>query len=427
MDRPIKKEINGIDVYYIKSTKFKTITWSFIFLHDEGTELINEYYFLSNILVDNMRKYPTFVKKYRYLFSLYGLDAFSSVTTIEKNIVNQFVITYPNEIYINNEDSLSEKAFIFLNEIITNPKLRQGKLTKKVLKDSLDEAKQSFKILKSDKDMYSYYRFSKVFYQDKLDLQFNFPENERLDEVTQDTLTSTYFDLLDKNRVSLFVTGNFDTEYMDKIIKKHLSNKIVSQDIKIKKREFYYEKGHSSKIVRETDKFVRQARIYLGFGTNIKYMSKKHAALGVFNDIFGGFDQSKLFMDIREKSKLAYYVYSQYLPEEQLIVVPVITDFQNEKKVIDKVKQALKEIQSGNFSDALFSQAKRNAETSLYSIYDSQPVYLMQHIKAYLSKNEKYDLKKRIEEYRNITREDIIEVSKSLVLDTVYTLSKGDD
>ncbi|OQX93782.1 MAG: hypothetical protein B6I17_00920, partial [Tenericutes bacterium 4572_104] len=122
--------------------------------------------------------------------------------------------------------------------------------------------------------MYSYYRFSKVFYQDKLDLQFNFPENERLDEVTQDTLTSTYFDLLDKNRVSLFVTGNFDTEYMDKIIKKHLSNKIVSQDIKIKKREFYYEKGHSSKIVRETDKFVRQARIYLGFGTNIKYMSK---------------------------------------------------------------------------------------------------------------------------------------------------------
>ena len=51
----------------------------------------------------------------------------------------------------------------------------------------------------------------------------------------------------------------------------------------------------------------------------------------------------------------------------------------------------------------------------------------MQHIKAYLSKNEKYDLKKRIEEYRNITREDIIEVSKSLVLDTVYTLSKGDD
>ncbi|OQX93783.1 MAG: hypothetical protein B6I17_00925 [Tenericutes bacterium 4572_104] len=122
MDRPIKKEINGIDVYYIKSTKFKTITWSFIFLHDEGTELINEYYFLSNILVDNMRKYPTFVKKYRYLFSLYGLDAFSSVTTIEKNIVNQFVITYPNEIYIDNEDSLSEKAFIFLNEIITNPK-----------------------------------------------------------------------------------------------------------------------------------------------------------------------------------------------------------------------------------------------------------------------------------------------------------------
>ncbi len=427
MDSPIKKRINGIDVYYIKSTKFKTITWSFVFLHEAGSKLINEYYFLSNILVDNMKKYPTFVKKYRYLFSLYGLDAFSSVTTIEKNILNQFVVTYPNEIYIDNENSLSEKAFLFLNEIITNPKMRLGKLTKKVLKDSLDEAKQSFKILKSDKDMYSYYKFLKVFYQDKIDLQFNFPENERLNDVTIDTLTNTYSNLLNKNKVSLFITGNFDERYMDEIIKKHLSNKIVSQRVKIEKREFVYKNNHKVKNVREKTKNVKQARIYLGYGTNIKYMSKMHSALGVFNDIFGGFDQSKLFMDIRENSKLAYYVYSQYLPEEQLVIVPVITDFLHEEKVIEKIKLALKEIQLGNFSDALFEQAKRNAETSLYSIYDSQPVYLMQHIKTYLSKNKKYDLKKRIEEYKNITREDIQEVAKTLILDTVYIMTKGDD
>jgi len=51
----------------------------------------------------------------------------------------------------------------------------------------------------------------------------------------------------------------------------------------------------------------------------------------------------------------------------------------------------------------------------------------MQHIKTYLSKNKKYDLKKRIEEYKNITREDIQEVAKTLILDTVYIMTKGDD
>jgi len=153
-----------------------------------------------------MKKYPTFVKKYRYLSSLYGLDAFSSVMTIGANIINQFTVTYPNEIYIEQETSLSEKAFEFLNEVIVNPKLRAGKLTKKVWKDSMDEAKQSFNIMKSIKDMYAYYRFTKVFYQDKPDIQYNFPENDRLKEVTIDTLTDSYNRLFTDSEVSLYIT-----------------------------------------------------------------------------------------------------------------------------------------------------------------------------------------------------------------------------
>ncbi|HOO43845.1 MAG TPA: hypothetical protein PKU69_02130, partial [Bacillota bacterium] len=135
MDRPIKKNIKGIDVYYIKSSKFKTITWSFVFTHEKGNRDINEYYFLSNILVDNMKKYPTFVKKYRYLSSLYGLDAFSSALVIGDHIINQFVVTYPNEKYIDTSENLSLNAFNFLNEVITNPKTRDGHLTRKVFKD----------------------------------------------------------------------------------------------------------------------------------------------------------------------------------------------------------------------------------------------------------------------------------------------------
>lgn len=426
MDKPVKKTINGIDVYFIPSTKFKTITWSLVFLHEAGTKRINEYYFLSNILVDNMKRYPTFVKKYRYLSSLYGLDAFSSATTFDANIVNQFVITYPNERYIKGEEGLSEKAFQFLLEIITNPKMRQGKLTKKVLKDSLDEAKQSFQIMKSEKDMYAYYRFTKAFYEDKSDLQYNFPENDRLNEVTIETLTDAYFDFFSKDKVTLFVTGNFNIEEMVSIVKHNLPEQILSHPVKQLKKVYPYQPNMEPKTVTD-DANVGQARIYMGYATNIEYMSKYHPAVAVFNDIFGGFDQSKLFMDIRENSKLAYYVYSHYLPDEQLIVVPVITDFGYQDIVIEKVKQALYEIQMGHFSDQVFSQAKQNALTSLYSIYDSQPVYLMQHIKNYHIKGERYDLEQRIERYRSITKEDIIRVANSLVLDTVYVLNRGDE
>jgi len=424
MDQPIRKTIRGIDVHYIKSNKFKTITWSFVFTHAPGTARINEKYFLSNILVDNMKKYPTFVKKYRYLSSLYGLDAFSNVMTIGANIVNQFVVTYPNEKYIDDDPTLSEKAFEFLNEVITNPKMRLGHLTHKVYKDSMDEAKQSFKIMKSIKDMYAYYRFSKLFYDDKPDLQYNFPDNDRLQEVTLDSLTDTYKSLFDSCQVSLYVTGNFEEARFDDIIQKKMSPLIKSNPVNIIYKSFPYNIEREPRIQKEFGE-VSQARLFIGFLTDIGYFSDKHPALAVFNNIFGGFDQSKLFMDIREKSHLAYYVDSNYLSEENMIIVPIVCDFGKEDLVISKVKTALTEIIAGDFSDSLFEQAKNDALNAIESINDSQPIYLLQHIKNFQLFNQKYDLQERIQRYKGITRSDVIEAAKSLVLDTIYIHTKG--
>lgn len=424
MDKPIKKNIKGIDVYYIKSSKFKTITWSFVFTHPAGTEHINEYYFLSNILVDNMKRYPTFEKKYRYLSSLYGLDAFSNALTIGANIINQFVITYPNEKYIEGECSLSEKAFDFLMEVITNPKKRDGSLTRKVLKDSLDEAKQSFNIMKSIKDMYAYYQYSKIFYQDKPNLQYNFPENERLDEVTLESLNAAYQDLFQESGLSLFVTGDFDEKRFDRIIETQLSDRFIHHPVPLETKKYPYELETETKTVREFDD-VKQARMYIGYLTNINYYDRLHPAMGILNDILGGFDQSKLFLDIRERSHLAYYVDSHYLTDENMLVIPIICDFDKEQLVIEKVQNALQEIIDGDFSDELLEQAKNNALHSLYTISDSQPIYLLQHIKTYQLYNTRYDLDKRMSQYRKINRQDIIEAAKSLKLDTIYVNTRG--
>ena len=424
MERPIKKSINGIDVYYIKSDKFKTITWSMVFTHEKGNESINEYYFLSNILVDNMKKYPSNVLKYRYQSSLYGLDAFGSAGAIGNNIVNHFVITYPNEQYIPDEPNLSEKAFIFLNEMICNPSLRLGKFTKKSFEENMDEAKELYDLMKSLKDMYSYYRFSKVFYQDKEELQFNFPENDTLNQITIDSLTEKYRDLFLKDKVSLFVTGDFDESYFDQIIEQNLNPMIVNHEVLTSKRVFPYDQAYKPKIIKEFDE-VSQSRIYIGYLTDIEYFSKEHPALAVMNNIFGGFDQSKLFMEIRENSHLAYYVDSNYIADENMVSVSVSTSFDSEDKVLNQVQAILDEIKNGDFSDELFEQAKQNCILSLETINDSQIRYLLQHIKSYHLYNQRYDLENRIKCYQDVTKEDVIKAAKSLVLDTIYIYTKA--
>ena len=425
MENPIKKTINGIDVYYIISDKYKTVTWSLTFTHEAGLEKINEYYFLSNILLDNMKNYPSNEKKYRYLSSLYGLEAFSSAKNIGNHILNQFVVTYPNELYIDGEEKLSENAFKFLVEIIMNPKMRKGNFTKKVLKDNLDEARQLFSILKSIKDMHAFYNFTKIFYQDKPGLKFDFPSIENIEKVNLETLFEAYQDFFTKDKVSIFVTGNIDVNKFSKIIEENLPKEIVDHNKQLVKKVYPYKKDYKPKVIKEYFD-VSQSRIFMGYLTDTPYFSKQHAAMSVFNDVFGGFDQSLLFVKIREEDNLAYYVDSSYMPDEQTVVVSVSCEVKFEDEVIKKVKHILEEIKQGKFSNEVFKQAKDSCVNSIHSISDSQTTYLLQHIKNYQLFNSKYDLEKRVKSYEAVTREDVIEVANSLVLDTIYFYTKGD-
>ena len=427
MEKPIKKSINGIDVYYIKSDKFKTITWSMVFTHEPGTSLINEYYFLSNILVDNMKKYPSNVLKYRYQSSLYGLDAFGSAQAIGNNIVNHFIVTYPNEIYLEGEEDLSKRAFIFLNEIVTNPSLRNKKFTKKAFKDNLDEAKELHQLLKSVKDMYAYYKFTKTYYNDKLELQFNFPENDTLNKITLDTLSNTYYDLFKKDSVSIFVTGDIEEEKFDKIIKENINPIITNHQVNKTKREFPYNKELKPKIKKHYDNDVSQSRIFIAYLTDAQYHTKEHASLAVLNNIYGGFDQSLLFTEVRERDNLCYYIDSNYLPEENLVAVACSTDFLNEDLVTQKIQDILEEVRNGNFTDELFNQAKDNCITSLESLADSQSRYLLQHIKSFHLTGHRYNLEHRINTYKSVTKEDVMNIANSLVLDTIYLYTKRGD
>jgi predicted Zn-dependent peptidase len=425
MENPIKKTINGIDVYYIVSDKYKTITWSLIFTHEEGLKKINEYYFLSNILLDNMKNYPSNEKKYRYLSSLYGLEAFGSAKNIGNHISNQFVVTYPNEQYIEGEDLLSENAFKFLIDIIMNPKMRNGNFTKKVLKESLDEANQLFSILKSIKDMHAYYNYTEVFYEGKDGLKYDFPSIDRIKNVNLDTLYDAYLDFFTRSKISIFVTGNIEEDKIDRIIEDNLPKEIVNYKRVLEKKHFPYSKKYEPKVKK--DYFdVSQSRIFMGYLTNVLYFSKNHAAMSIFNDIFGGFDQSLLFTKIRELDNLAYYVDSSYLPDEQSVTVSVSCEVKHEDEVVEKVKLILEEIKVGKFSDEIFNQAKESCVNAVHSINDSQTTYLLQHIKNYQLFNSKYDLEERIKSYESITREDVIQVANSLVLDTVYFYTKGD-
>ncbi len=421
---PIKKIINNIEIYYIPTKKFKTISCSFVFSNEFEREDFNERHILSDLLVDNMKKYPSSEERNKYLNSLYGLEAFGICTEIGDAIVNHFVVSYPNEKFLPDEKNLSEKAFNFLNEIVTNPKMNKGFLTAKSVKEKVDEAKQMYFSLRQQKPLYAQYQFLTEYYKNNPDRFRIFPDFNKLQNIDKYSVTKVYKKMLMEDNLKIFVIGDFDHDKMDSIIQNNLQVKrpeIIERPLKYNIELF------DIKEVNKTVEYgdVTQSRIFLGYQVKVDYFSRLHPAMTVFETIFGGFDQARLFQTIREKMHLSYYVQTAYYAEEQILMVALGTNMQDQELAIAKVLEIQKDLQEGNIPDDLFELAKEYCLNTLKRRNDSQTSLLIQHIKSFLRFNKPYDYEMRLKKYEEVNKEEVLEAAKSIELNTIYSYTSG--
>jgi len=103
------------------------------------------------------------------------------------------------------------------------------------------------------------------------------------------------------------LAGNFDQDKVEQLVEKHWSN------LPNKKFGNYLPCiQHQSKprmVVQ--NKVTEQAHMVVGFGA-YQYKSKWNYPLRVLSSVLGGSSSSRLFLRIRERMGLAYYVYSSY-------------------------------------------------------------------------------------------------------------------
>ena len=144
-----------------------------------------------------------------------------------------------------------------------------------------------------------------------------------------------------------------------------------------------------------------------------------------FNYIYGsGGLTSKLYKSIREENSLCYAINSMYLKYDGLLMVQISLDQCNVKKAISLVKKELKKMQNGEFSDMELNDAINNMIISLDMSLDNNVAILNNYVFNI------YDnlplIEKRKEYFKEINKNDIINVSKKIKLNTIFTLEGKD-
>lgn len=216
------------------------------------------------------------------------------------------------------------------------------------------------------------------------------------------------------------VAGNFQKDKARKTISKYFKNipqgKPAIKPI-VKERQ-------STPAMILKSKETEQTHLCIGFRAYNIFHPKRYA-LSLLAQILGGMMSSRMFVEIREKRGLAYYINSYYeaYPDTGYLVTSAGVDNQKTEEAIEIILREYKKIQEEGVSDEELKKAKQHLkgrmalslETSdaLASFYASQYV-LTQKIKK---------LKEIFQEIDKIEKSDILKVARNLFVPAKLNLA----
>ena len=163
---------------------------------------------------------------------------------------------------------------------------------------------------------------------------------------------------------------------------------------------------------------VTQGKLSLGFRAG----SDDAAAMLLANLIFGGYSNSKLFLNVREKLSLCYYASSAYHRSKGIITVSSGIEFKNYQTAYDEILAQLKAVQDGVFEPWEVDGARECLISSLRSREDSAG-RMEENVLGQAATYQWESTGELIDALRAVTPERISAAAKTIVLDTVYFLT----
>jgi zinc protease len=408
---------NSFNIYTIKTDRFKTSHLEVIFKNVLKKEEIGTYSFLADMLSEGCKKYPRKKDLITRFEELYKIVIYASTMRVGNVIDLHFSLDFINPEYIEDEGYI-EDVIKTLFEVILNPNVCNDEFDLKTFNIVKERLRREINSLKENPVKQSIKEAIKT-------MDSNSPTSyeilgtiEELENITPAKLYNAYKSLRKNFKVDVFLIGNLDMDNVASLIKKYFKNRYIVSD----NFEVMVDNKETKKVKEKTMKSDNiQTNLVMLF--NLKNLSEleKNITLNCFNYLYGsGGLTSKLYKSIREENSLCYAINSMYLKYDKLLMVQISLDNCNVKKAISLVKKELKSMQNGNFSEEEVRDAINNMVISLDMSLDNNIAILNNYVFNIYDKLP--SIEERKEYFKKLTKEDIVNVSKKVKLNTIFTL-----
>lgn len=409
-----------VDLHLIKSKKFKTDLISLYLLRPLTMEEATLNALLTRILDRGTANYPDAQVLNRYLDDHYGMALVSDVSKVGERHQIQLKVQFPRSPIIGK--NLMADGVALLSEMTYNPLTADGKFQDSIFEMEKRQLKQEIESRINDKTTYAVDRCLELMCDTEPYRFYAYGDVDYLETVTNEQLFEHYQQVIAHSKMDVVAIGDFDFDEVEGLIKEYFSpalNEVIPVP-----EERVHVPIESLRVVSEPMN-VQQGKLVIGYRTYTDRKDPAYYPMQLFCAIFGGMPSSKLFMNLREKESLCYFIGTKIDKLKGIMYVVSGIDFDKYDQANQLIDVEFEQMLAGNFSEEDIDMARKSIVSSLRAISD-YPNSFSNFYYNQTMLEDPVDVEHYVRLFESVTKEQIVEAGKRIQKDLIYFL-KGSE
>lgn len=412
----------GIKLHYINTNKFKTNLVAIFITTPLSRETITLNSLIPAVLKRGTNNLKTQEEISIKLENMYGGELGCGIEKTGDNHVLKFYLEVLNDAFLPTQENLLKQAINLIIDLVFNPLVENEHFKENYVSSEKENLKRIIEAKIDNKDSYALNRCIEEMYKNQVYGLYKYGYVEDLEKIDATNLYEYYKKLIREAKIDIFISGEIKEQEICDTIKENKQIKELDERLDahiINDGKTINEIGKETiEVIEKKD--VTQGKLVIGLDVNYNEENAKYA-IALYNVILGESATSKLFQNVREKASLAYTARSNYIRQKGNIFIRCGIEIDNYEKAVDLIKQQLKDMKNGDFSEEDIKNAKAYMISGIRTVEDEQDSEITYYIGQELT-GKLVTFKEYTEKIKSVTREEIENIAQNINISTIYFL-----
>ncbi len=410
----------GVTLRCCRDTRFKQGCLSFQLVRQMAQAEAAMNALLPAVLLRGTNRHPDLRAITEHLDELYGASVSPLVRRVGDYQNTGLYCGFMDDRFALPGDQVLENVIAFVEEVLLDSPLEAGGFLPSFVESEKRNLIATIESELNDKRAYSMGRLLKIMCAEDT---FGLPRLGEIDQVAAidpQGLYAHHRKILRESTIEVFYVGSAEPETVARLLMPMLSRLERNWTALAPQTPFRAcEKQDVTEVME-----IAQGKLCMGFVTPVTNRDERFPAMQILNTVLGAGMTSKLFLNVREKMSLCYFIGSGYYGSKGILTVSAGIDFDKEALVRSEVLHQLELCRQGEISESELKAAKEAILSSLRSTHDSPGAIEGFYATCALS-GLAFGHSAYMAAVEAVTRKDVVDCARKIQLHTTYFLKGG--